>query len=148
MPSEASLQKQQYYGFPRNAFWPILFGLWGLEAPADYDARCRFLREKKIALWDVLRACVRPGSADAAIERPVANDFAAFALAHPGLTHVFFNSLNAQTFYRRLVRPDPFAALPQQALPSTSPARAMPFERKLALWRPLYAAWEQGDGTG
>lgn len=141
MPSEASLQKGQYYGFPRNAFWPILFGLWGLEVPDAYEARCRFVCEKRIALWDVLGTCVREGSADAAIAQPQANDFARFARDCPGIRRVFFNSVNAQTFYRRLVRPDPFAGLPQQALPSTSPARAMPLARKQALWQPLYAAW-------
>ena len=28
MPSVASLQKGQYYGFGRNAFWPLLYALW------------------------------------------------------------------------------------------------------------------------
>ena len=28
MPSAASLEKQQYYGHSRNAFWPIIYALW------------------------------------------------------------------------------------------------------------------------
>ena len=35
MPSEASLQKQQYYGYGRNAFWPILYALW--DEPFEED---------------------------------------------------------------------------------------------------------------
>ena len=34
MPSVLSLEKQEYYGNPQNAFWRILFGLWGRPAPA------------------------------------------------------------------------------------------------------------------
>ncbi len=42
MPSEASLQKQQYYGYGRNAFWPILYALWDEPFEEDYEKRCRF----------------------------------------------------------------------------------------------------------
>lgn len=63
MPSEASLQKQQYYGYGRNAFWPILYALWDEPFEEDYEKRCRFLTGRGIALWDVLAACDRPGSA-------------------------------------------------------------------------------------
>ncbi len=31
MPSEESLRRQQYYGNPRNHFWPILFALYDQE---------------------------------------------------------------------------------------------------------------------
>ena len=42
MPSEASLQKQQYYGYGRNACWPILYALWDEPFEEDYEKRCRF----------------------------------------------------------------------------------------------------------
>ena len=108
MPSEASLQKQQYYGYGRNAFWPILYALWDEPFEEDYEKRCRFLTGRGIALWDVLAACDRPGSAD-----------------------------NAAALYERLAQPDPFSGVGRQTLPSTSPARAMRFEDKLEQWRPV-----------
>lgn len=143
IPSVASLQKQQYYGNPRNAFWPIVFSLWGEPLPSDYDARVRFLLERRIALWDVLRQCRRDGSGDAAIRQAMANDFAAFAKEHPQIRALIFNSANAAGFYRRLVDPDPFAAAEKHTLPSTSPARAMRFEEKRELWLPLRLAAEE-----
>ena len=33
-PSVASLQAQQYYGHPRNQFWPLLGAIWGLDLVA------------------------------------------------------------------------------------------------------------------
>ena len=137
MPSEASLQKQQYYGYGRNAFWPILYALWDEPFEEDYEKRCRFLTGRGIALWDVLAACDRPGSADAAIRNPEPNDMAAFAAGHPRIERLFFNSANAAALYERLAQPDPFSGVGRQTLPSTSPARAMRFEDKLEQWRPV-----------
>ena len=141
MPSVSSLNKQEYYGHPQNAFWPIVYTLWGIPLEPEYEKRCRFLIERGIALWDVLAQCQRRGSADASIREPVVNDFSAFAAGHPHICGVFFNSHNAGRLYERLVRPDPFSAIPKILLPSTSPARAMRFEDKLAMWRPLWLFW-------
>lgn len=138
MPSVRSLQEQQYYGHPQNTFWRILFSLWDLPLPADYALRKAFLIEKKIALWDVLMYCEREGSADANIEQPVPNDFIGLSKRCPHLKALFFNSQNAEMLYKRLVKPDPFQTLTKTTLPSTSPARAMPFEKKKAFWLPLY----------
>ena len=142
MPSVASLKKMEYYGHPRNAFWPLLYGLWGKVPDKEYDRRVAFVREKRIALWDVLRCCEREGSADASIRREEANNFAALAKSYTEIGCIFFNSSGASFFYKRLVNPDPFAGLHRTVLPSSSPARAMRFEDKLALWRPVRDAWD------
>ncbi len=147
MPSVLSLEKQEYYGNPQNAFWRILFGLWGRPAPAAYAERTAFLLEKGIALWDVLRECERRGSADATIREPRPNDFASLAVRCPGLEAVFFNSQGASKLYAKLVKPDPWARLAKIALPSTSPARAMRLEEKQALWLPL-RRWLDGTEGG
>lgn len=138
MPSVLSLQKQQYYGHAQNTFWRILFSLWEEQVPESYEQRTAFLKEKKIALWDVLMSCERQGSADTAIRLPRPNDFTVLAGVCPKLEAIFFNSKNAAELYSRLIRPDPFASLPKTILPSTSPARAMQFEKKRDLWLPVY----------
>ncbi len=142
MPSEASIRHGQYYGHPQNAFWRIIFGLWNEEPPLEYELRVKYLKEKRIALWDVLKGCERQGSADVSIRRPQPNDFGVLADICPNLEVVFFNSKNASEYYKRLVKPDVFKNLRKTILPSTSPARAMLFEKKLEMWIPVREAVE------
>ncbi len=141
MPGEASLRQQQYYGHPRNAFWPIMGALLGIPPQADYDARCAALTAHRIALWDVIAACARPGSLDQAIrpETVRVNDFAAFFALAPAIDHLLFNGGTAEREYRRRVLPtlpERDRQMTMQRLPSTSPANAgLRFEQKLAAWR-------------
>jgi TDG/mug DNA glycosylase family protein len=141
MPSETSLAKGEYYGHRRNAFWPIMEHLLGLPSGLDYVRRTEALRAHRIALWDVIAACARPGSLDADI-RPESirvNDFAALFDAHPSIRRIAFNGGTAEREFRRRVLPDlgpARAAIERLRLPSTSPAHAgMRFDAKLAAWR-------------
>ncbi len=139
MPGAASLAARQYYAHPHNAFWRAMAGVTGVASDASYEERVRALQDAKIAVWDVLQSCERPGSLDASIRRDseVANDFAAFFAQHSRITHVFFNGAAAEASFKRhhaaLLRD---AHLSFQRLPSTSPAHAtVPVEQKLAAWR-------------
>ncbi|MCV7104418.1 DNA-deoxyinosine glycosylase [Mycolicibacterium chitae] len=134
-PSVLSLQRQQYYGNPRNAFWPIMAQLCGFDAAAPYEQRAAALMAAGYAVWDVLVFCRRPGSLDSSVERDsmVANDFAAFYASHPTIERVFFTGGAAEANYRRLVSVT--ADVTYTRLPSTSPAHTVAFETKLAAWR-------------
>ena len=134
MPGVASLDAQQYYAHPRNAFWGITGQLFGFDPAAPYDDRATALHTAGVAVWDVLRSCRRMGSLDSAVEREsmVANDFRALFAAHPTITRVWFNGAAADRNYRRLAHVD--RALKYARLPSTSPAHTMRFEDKLAAW--------------
>lgn len=139
MPGVASLDAGRYYAHPRNAFWPIMADLLGFDAVAPYAVRARALKVARIALWDVLASCARPGSLDAAIDPGSlqVNDFKGFFEAHPRIRRVYFNGAAAERYFRRLVSA---TLLPEgmalARLPSTSPANASwGYERKLAAWR-------------
>ncbi|RMH01471.1 MAG: DNA-deoxyinosine glycosylase [Planctomycetota bacterium] len=141
MPSPASLAAGQYYGHPRNAFWWIMGELFGAGPELPYQERCRRLTAAGVAVWDSLRACVRPGSLDQAIEpaSEVANDFAALFERQPGIRRILFNGARAEQAFRRHSLPA-LARLPRppvmRRLPSTSPAMAaLRREEKLARWR-------------
>ena len=56
MPGTVSLQKQQYYGHPRNAFWPIIGHLFAANPEQDYLQRQAILQKHGIAVWDVLQS--------------------------------------------------------------------------------------------
>ena len=139
MPSRESLARQQYYAHPRNAFWPILTRALDIEAER-YDERAQAALSKGVAIWDVYRDCIRPGSLDSAIDEKsaVINDFRGFLQKHPDIGRILFNGAKAESAYLRHVLPDldgKTAAIPHQRLPSTSPAHAgMTFEKKRAAW--------------
>lgn len=140
LPGQRSLQAQQYYAHPQNAFWKLIEKLFGASSPLPYTRRVKILTDHGIALWDVLAAAERPGSLDSSIVHASAraNDFAAFFRAHPQIRRVFFNGRKAEELYRRFVLPglgSEFEELDYECLPSTSPAHAgMNFATKLERW--------------
>lgn len=139
MPGVMSLRKQQYYGFERNAFWRIIYALFGLEPDEDYQLRKAFLLRHGIALWDVLRACEREGSSDSDIRNPEPNDFAGLFERYPSIKYVCFNGGPASRLYRRFVTMQGIGGAEKEffVLPSTSPAYTIPFEDKLEQWKLL-----------
>src|SRR5690625_8040424 len=64
MPGGMSLEKQEYYGNPRNHFWDILFELFQQDPLTDYEEKMQFLKQHQIALWDTIGTCYREGSLD------------------------------------------------------------------------------------
>ena len=137
-PGVASLRAQQYYGHPRNHFWPILGAIWAIDLTAlPYPGRLAELRRRGLGIWDVYASCEREGSLDSAIENATLNDLASLRRIAPRLTAVAHNggeSARAMKHTRSL-------GVEVLRLPSTSPANASwSFERKLAAWR---AAFEQ-----
>ncbi len=137
LPSRKSLEKQQYYGHPQNAFWKIMAALVG--ASGAYTERCSVLAEHGIAVWDVLARSVRPGSMDADIDlaTAVANPLADLVATNDSLGLVCFNGRKARQLFDRLVGVDAFdRPLEFVTLPSTSPAfAAMSLDEKISRWR-------------
>ena len=140
LPGQRSLQMQQYYAHPYNAFWKLIAAIFEAEGTLSYSRRVQVLKKHHIALWDVLEAAERPGSLDSSIVHASAqaNDFAKFFRAHPRIRRVFFNGRKAEEMYRRFVLPklgEEFAYIRYESLPSTSPAHAgMTFAKKLDRW--------------
>lgn len=139
MPGKKSLEQNQYYAHPANAFWKIMGELVGAQPDISYDDRLRLLKSSGIALWDVLASCERESSLDSHIRNESANDFASFFAQHPQIAQVFFNGSKAEQCFRKFVH-DKQALPPLQfcRLPSTSPAHAgMGYKEKLQAWRAI-----------
>jgi hypoxanthine-DNA glycosylase len=135
-PGEASLAAQQYYGHPRNQFWPLLSALWGVDLGAlPYDRRLAEVRRRGLGIWDVYARCRREGSLDTAIREAELNDLASLRTLAPGLRGIAHNGGESA----RAMRVTRALGLPVYRLPSTSPANASwSFERKLAAWRAVF----------
>ncbi len=139
MPSARSLAEGQYYGHPRNRFWPLMGRLFGAGPELPYPQRCERLMARGIAVWDVLASCRRPGSLDAAIDRDseTANPIAELLHEQPGIRRLLFNGQTAARVFDRHVLPHMDAGrADRRSLPSTSPANASwSLERLLPVWR-------------
>jgi len=139
-PSEESLRRGEYYANPRNQAWRLLGALCGAHPELPYRERLDVLVRSGIALWDVLEACERQGSLDAAIrkgsERP--NDIAGFLERHPSVRVIGLNGRTAQATLARH-----FASLAEPrvrlvSLPSSSSAHAaLSLDAKLRAWSAL-----------
>ena len=136
MPGQKSLDENQYYAHPQNAFWKIMGNLVGAHPYLPYDERLNILRSSHVALWDVLASCSRKTSLDAHIRQETANDFALFFAQHPQITQVFFNGgMAEQCFTKFVLNRQDLPPLNFRRLPSTSPAYAgMNFADKLQVW--------------
>jgi hypoxanthine-DNA glycosylase len=137
LPGEASLAIAQYYGNPRNAFWRLMEGVLDTPlVPLAYEDRLAALLSRGVGLWDVIAEAERPGSLDAAIRDPAANDLLALIDTLPALRLVAFNGGTAARLGGRLIG-DRVATL---ALPSSSPAHAArSFADKAEAWSALKA---------
>lgn len=135
-PGVASLQARQYYGHPRNHFWPILSALFGIDLPAlPYPDRLDAVLARGVGIWDVYASCRREGSLDSAIEAPRLNDLASLRRVAPRLCAVVHNGGESA----RSMKHTQALGVDVLRLPSTSPANASwSFARKLEAWRAAF----------
>lgn len=134
MPGKESLKQQQYYAHPRNVFWKIIFTIFNGNFTTDYSNRLNFVKENKIALWDVCSTCFRAGSLDSNIKEEIPNKIHELLENNPSISSIIFNGKTAEKLYKKhfehLENKKYFTAL------STSPANASyTFEQKLENWK-------------
>jgi TDG/mug DNA glycosylase family protein len=135
LPSPISLQRNQYYGNPNNTFWPIIYDLFSHTTPDDdYQARCRFLLEHHLGLWDVFGSANREGAADAKIQNATVNDFSMLLRQYPQIQRLVFNGQKALKHFKATY-PDICNQIDCVRVMSTSPAFALQYEVKLQNWR-------------
>lgn len=138
MPGVASLNAQQYYAHPRNAFWPIMAELYQIDSHLPYPKRLQALQKIKIALWDVLQQCERQGSLDSAIkvDSQLPNDFVTFFKQHMKIKIIAFNGAKAEKIFMQTVAKQiDLTHYDCVRLPSTSPAYPLPVVEKIKIWR-------------
>ena len=139
LPGNRSLELTQYYAYPTNHFWKIITEIFNVTCLADYEARIAFIKNKRIALWDVLYRAQRNGSLDTAIRNEVPNDFSSLFDVYKEIRAVGLNGRKAEHSFKNHVIPE----LKQfdrtiVGLPSTSAANTMRFDNKLQFWRAFF----------
>jgi len=138
MPGVESLRRQQYYAYPHNCFWKIMGELFSFDYHISYDERMDNLLQNRIALWDTVQCCVRPGSMDSDIKHASPNDFEKLFKDCPNIKKVFFNGQAAHKLFIKHQKQMSLPELELIVLPSTSPANAaISYQKKLEAWRQI-----------
>lgn len=133
IPGIASLEKQEYYGNPRNHFWKIIYTFFKQDyIPLLFKEKITFLQSHKIGLWDVLQKCERQGSLDINIKNQIENDFDSLFKKYKNIDTIIFNGKESHRFFFR--KHGQLKGITYYVMPSTSSANTMSFEKKLALW--------------
>lgn len=102
MPGIASLNAQEYYAHPRNAFWKIISCLFNQSHNfSDYKNKCSCLLSHNIGLWDSLQTCSRIGSLDANITHEIPNNFNLLFEQYSQINKMLFNGQAAYKFFKK-----------------------------------------------
>lgn len=134
MPGVESLRLQQYYGYPRNQFWKILYDIFEAQASQVYEEKVSFIKSKRIAVWDVIANCYREGSLDSNIRGEKVNDFSTLFKEYPDIKTVLFNGGKAYETYKKWIGFGESSNLTFHKLTSSSPANTKKYEEKLRGW--------------
>lgn len=135
LPGDRSLAEHRYYAHPRNQFWQLITAVIDQDlTPLPYPDRLTALKLARIALWDVIASAHRPGSTDAALREPTANDLPALIATLPHLTTIAFNGATAAKHGRKLLAATPHHLID---LPSSSPLHTIGLAAKLPAWLAL-----------
>ena len=120
LPGEKSLELQQYYAHPRNRFWKFLENAYNSNVPINYAEKIKWLKNNKIALWDVAHSAERLGSLDANMKQVEPNDLIDFLGKYPSIQRIAFNGQKAEKLYDKyFTRTASYSFI---SLPSSSPA--------------------------
>lgn len=130
-PSVKSREDGFYYQHPRNRFWRILENLFETKLP-NITQQQIFLKEKNIALWDILASCKIKNSDDKTISYAKANDIN-LILTQAEIKAIFTTGQSAYNFFKKF-----YPNLNAIALPSSSPANLnFSFEKLLQSYKIL-----------
>jgi hypoxanthine-DNA glycosylase len=141
-PSVKSLEYKQFYGHPQNYFWRIIYRLFN-ESDADpvYANRLSFLKEHRLALWDVIESCEREGSLDVNIREEIPNRIPDLIQQYPQLRCFAFNGSKAYDIFQKHFRgSELFRDVALLKLPSSSPIptqRMRTLEDRVRVWREI-----------
>ena len=135
MPSPASRAQGFYYGHPQNRFWKVIAKITGQEVPKTIEQKKRLLRNRHIAIWDVIDSCEIIGSSDSSIRNVKVNDIQSI-LKNSKIQAIYANGAKAYRLFQRYVTD--VEGYPLHQLPSTSPANAAwNFERLCEAWKEI-----------
>jgi hypoxanthine-DNA glycosylase len=133
-PSLESFNQSFYYAHPRNQFWKLFSALSALPVN-NKDQKIWLLKEKKIALWDMVKNCTRENSLDSSLEDIEVNNIAEMLDEYPQIKKIAFTGRLSEKLFKMHFD---YLEIQSVYLPSPSSAYAkMSFEEKLKNYKEL-----------
>lgn len=131
-PSVKSRDVGFFYGHPQNRFWKVLSSIFNEPLPLTIAEKKAFLKDTRVALWDVIASCEIQGSSDSSIKNAAPNDIS-LILSAAKIQKIFVNGKTAEKLYDKLILPS--IGVGAVCLPSTSPANAAwTLDRLIQAW--------------
>ena len=121
-PSIKSREYGFYYSHPQNKFYSVLGRLFNEDIPLSIDNRKSFLKEHKIALYDVIEECDIVGSSDSSIKNVVPIDIEGILSRYPNIEVIGITGKKASSLFDKYLLNKVHIKVIH--LPSTSPANA------------------------
>ncbi|MFD2042862.1 DNA-deoxyinosine glycosylase [Ornithinibacillus salinisoli] len=141
MPSKQSLEKQEYYGNPRNHFWKIMMNILEHDTPIlNYEDKLALIKHHHIALWDTINACYREGSLDADIIAEEPNDLDQLIKDFPSIRLIACNGTKSFQTFNKYFEKENFLNVDVIKLPSSSPVPGRynkTLDGKIADWQQI-----------
>jgi hypoxanthine-DNA glycosylase len=87
MPSVDSEMDRFYFADESNRFWPLMSAIYQMPAETK-EQRLNLLKTNKIALWSVVKSCLRYLSRENTMQDIVLNDIQGFLQEHPTIQRI------------------------------------------------------------
>ncbi len=121
IPSVISRQEKFYYMHPENRFWKTLGLVYKTDIGKTIKEKKQFLKDNKIALWDVIESCLISGSSDSSIKDVKPTDINSL-LSKTNIKKIYTTGNKAYQLYNKYSYP--LTKREALLLPSTSSANA------------------------
>ncbi len=119
IPSVKSRELKFYYAHPQNRFWKVLAEIYNSKLPESIEEKKLFLKQHKIALFDVIASCEINGSSDSTIRNVKVNDIGSI-LKNSNIKKIYTTGKKATELYQKYLEPK--LKIKTTYLPSTSRA--------------------------
>lgn len=137
LPSDKSIEKNEYYGNKTNQFWNIISMCFEDKNVNfnNYEEKISYLLKHHIALWDIYSKASRKGSLDSNIQNGYFNDVIGLLKIYPNINKIITNGRASQKGLEKYFKINNYS-FPFEYVPSSSSLNAsFSFEEKINVWK-------------
>ncbi len=139
LPSKISIEKNEYYGNPKNQFWKIISNVFEGETIEfkSYKDKEKFLEKHHIALWDVIKSADRKGSLDINIKKEKYNDLYKL-ITKFNINRIYVNGKKAESALKKYLKQNNIKDIHYTLLTSSSSANTRyTLNEKISNWKKM-----------